>query len=108
MFISLSNYLGLKAVTVSYLISNFFIAVALGVYHIKFLKIEIYAKNIALFAITALLCSAVMFLGNASLLNAIYKTCLSFLCLYLVVTREEKAKIAAFAASKLRILSRHG
>lgn len=94
-FVSLVHHMGVKAITTSYMLSSFFASLALAMYHIKYLRVKIYPRNIFLFAAAIFVALVVLFTPGGIVIN-FYKAAFCILCLYMVVTEDERKKAVEF------------
>lgn len=106
-FLILNGAFGIKAITISYLVSNALIFIGILVYHAKKMNLEIYGKNVKLLIGLSVLAGVILFLGDDSIRTSICKVLLFVMAIFLLTTKNEKDKIGNWAANKYKTVLKH-
>jgi O-antigen/teichoic acid export membrane protein len=103
-FLALKGQLGLKALTVSYLISSLLSFLAVVYYDVKRTRLKVYARNGKLFLWGCAVIAATLFVEASSLLVIASKIGIVFLWLYFMSTNSEKKKVRELVLKKSKAL----
>jgi len=109
-FLLMYKNLGLKAITISYMVSNFIMFLSVLYYHIKAMNFKIYKRNITLFLSAIMLGFVALFLGKDDVVTAILKFILLFLWLFFLSRASERNRLFNIIGNKTRAMldARHG
>jgi PST family polysaccharide transporter len=102
LFMAFKFKLGVNAITVSYLVSNALLFIASVIYHVYYMGIKIYKRNVNLLLSASAVCGIILFLGSGSIIQTVFKSVILILWLYFLPTDLERRKAASFISNKIR------
>jgi len=100
-FICLKNIFGLETITISYLMANAVLAVAIFYYHFKTMGFNLYWRNTKLFVSAIIICIFILFSGWETAIASFSKIIIVILWLFFFSTATEKRKLMAIAKNRI-------
>ena len=101
-FVALMNVAGIKTVTISYLITNAVMFIAVISYYLRGLGLILYIRNVKLLLSASALLTVIFFFGRDNLVMGVLKVALLAVWVFFLSRRTEKTRFKKFAYVRIR------